>query len=171
MKRFCICFVLLTIIGGGWALAQQADDVTLLKEKILDFQNGDPLGIRLFTACSEVTGYGSYVTRPDSSIKEGDTVVFYFEPKNLFTKREGGSYEIAYTADIVILAANGQEVYAQKDAVSVQQASASPQLDLYGTFKFTFERIVPGKYVVKTVLHDKLKGQSAEAVWPFEVMK
>lgn len=171
MKRLCILFVLCTVIGGSWALAQQTDDVTLLKEKILDFQNGDPLGIRLFTACSEVRDYGSYVTRPDNRIKEGDTVVFYFEPKNLFTKRESGSYEIAYTADITILAANGQEVYAQKDAVSVQHTSASPRLDLYGTFKFTFERIVPGNYVVKTVLHDKLKGQNAEAVWPFEVVK
>jgi len=171
MKRLCILFVIVAVIGGSWVLAQQADDVTLLKEKILDFQNGDPLGIRLFTACTEVRDFGSYIARPDNRIREGDTVVFYFEPKNLFTKREGGSYGIAYTADIVILAENGQEVYAQKDAVSVQESFASPRLDLYGTFKFTFERIVPGKYVVKTVLHDKYKGQTAEAIWPFDVVK
>ena len=171
MKLLWTLVLIFAVITGGWAPAQQADDVTMLKEKIIDFQNADPLGIRLFIACSEVKGYGTYVARPDNRIREGDTVIFYFEPKNLFTKREAGMYEIAYTADIVILAANTQEVYVQKDAVSVQQKSASPRMDLYGTFKFTFERIVPGKYVVKTILHDKLKGQSAEAIWPLEVTK
>jgi hypothetical protein len=152
------------------ALAQDTD-VSFLKEKIINIQNIYPLGIRTLIACSKVTDYGSYDPLPDNKVKEGDVIFFYFEPQNPSTKKAGGQYEIWLTQDMIVLNAKKQEVIKKENAVEIHYQTSAPRLDIYGVDQLTLEKISPGQYIFKAVLHDKIKGEIASATWAFEVIK
>ena len=152
------------------ALAQDTD-VSLLKEKIINLQNMYPLGFRTLIACSKVTDYGSYDPLPDNKVKEGDVIFFYFEPQNPSTKKAGGQYEIWLTQDMIVLNAKKQEVIKKENAVEIHYQTSAPRLDIYGVDQLTLEKISPGQYIFKAVLHDKIKGEIASATWAFEVIK
>ncbi len=152
------------------ALAQDTD-VSFLKEKIINIQNIYPLGIRTLIACSKVTDYGSYDPLPDNKVKEGDVIFFYFEPQNPSTKKAGGQYEIWLTQDMIVLNAKKQEVIKKENAVEIHYQTSAPRLDIYGVDQLTLEKISPGRYIFKAVLHDKIKGEIASATWAFEVIK
>jgi len=158
------------ILGGPWGFAQD-DEVSRLKERIIEIQNYESVGFRKFIPSSQVKSYGSYVPLADNKIRQGDVIFFYFEPKNVFTKTAGGTYENHYTLDMTIQTEKQQVLYKKETILEVHDQSSSPRLDLHGYFKFTLEVIAPGKYLVKATIHDKLKGQSAEITWPFEVVK
>lgn len=170
VKELLFCLLIWGVVACSSAFAQE-DAVSRLKEEIIDYQNRDPLGFRQFIACSKVMDYGSYVPLPDNKIKAGDVIFFYFEPQNVFTKREEGKYELWYTLDMAILTEKEQEIYKKENALEVHYTSSSPRLDLHGNIKFTFEVISSGKYIFKATIHDKLKGADAEATWPFQAVK
>ncbi len=152
------------------ALAQDTD-VSFLKEKIINIQNIYPLGIRTLIACSKVTDYGSYDPLPDNKVKEGDVIFFYFEPQNPSTKKAGGQYEIWLTQDMIVLNAKKQEVIKKENAVEIHYQTSAPRLDIYGVDQLTLDKISPGRYIFKAILHDKIKGEAVSATWAFEVIK
>jgi len=149
----------------------QETDVSALKEKILNLQNMYPLGIRALIACSKVTDYGSYDPLPDNKVRAGDVIFFYFEPQNPSTNRGEEKYEIWLTLDTVVLSEQQQEVFKKENAVEMHYQTSSPRLDTYGVYQLTFTEVLPGNYIFKTILHDKIKGESTSATWAFEVIK
>jgi hypothetical protein len=158
------------IMACPLALAQDTD-VSLLKERIINMQNTYPLGIRILVACSQVTDYGSYDPLPDNKVKAGDVIFFYFEPQNPSTKKTGGKYEIWLTQDMLVLTAQQQEVFKKENAVEIHYQTTVPRLDIFGADKLTLDKISPGRYIFKAILHDKIKGEDASATWAFEVVK
>lgn len=152
------------------ALAQETD-VSRLKERIINIQNVYPLGIRTLIACSKVTDYGSYEPLPDNKVKGGDVIFFYFEPENPSTKKAEGRYEIWLTEDMVVLNEQQQEVFKKENALEIHYQTSAPRLDIYGVNPLTLADVPPGKYLFKTILHDKIKGEQASASWAFEVVK
>ncbi|MCJ7546580.1 MAG: hypothetical protein MUP30_07120, partial [Deltaproteobacteria bacterium] len=134
-------------------------------------QNIYPLGIRTLIACSKVTDYGSYDPLPDNKVKAGDVIFFYFEPQNPSTKKAGGKYEIWLTQDMIVLTAQQQEVFKKENAVEIHYQTSAPRLDIYGVNQLTLDKISPGRYIFKAILHDKIKGEVVSATWAFEVIK
>ncbi|HEX9950088.1 MAG TPA: hypothetical protein VGB29_08010, partial [Thermodesulfobacteriota bacterium] len=98
-------------------------------------------------------------------------IFFYFEPQNPSTKKAGGQYEIWLTQDMIVLNAKKQEVIKKENAVEIHYQTSAPRLDIYGVDQLTLEKISPGQYIFKAILHDKIKGESASATWAFEVIK
>jgi hypothetical protein len=149
----------------------QDTDVSLLKERIINIQNTNPLGISALIACSKVMDYGSYEPLPDNKVKSGDVIFFYFEPQNPSTRKAEGKYEIWLTQDMVVLTKEQQEVFKKENAVEIHYKTTSPRLDIYGINQLTLTNIIPGQYLFKVMLHDNIKGETASATWPFEVIK
>jgi hypothetical protein len=167
--------LLFGLLAGGMlacpvALAQ-VTDVLLLKERIINMQNTYPLGISTLIACSKVTEYGSYDALPDNKVRAGDVIFLYFEPQNPSTKKAGGQYEIWLTEDMVVLTVKQEEIFKKENAVEIHYQTNTPRLDIYGVDKLTLEKILPGRYIFKAILHDKIKGEEASATWAFEVIK
>jgi hypothetical protein len=166
---------LLVLVVTGLILAPmvfaQETDVSLLKERIINLQNMNPLGIRTLVACSQVTDYASYVPLPDNKVKSGDVIFFYFEPQNPSTNKAGGQYEIWLTQDMVIFTEQEEEIYKKANAVEIHYKTNSPRLDIYGVNQMTLSNIPAGKYLFKAIVHDKIKGEEASATWAFEVVK
>lgn len=170
VQRLFVCLLLVGIVACPIAHAQETD-VSALKERIINLQNMYPLGIETLVACSQVTDYGSYEPLPDNRLKSGDVIFFYMEPQNPSTKKEGGKYEIWLTQDMVVLNEQQQEVFKKEDAVEIHHQTSSPRLDIYVVNQLTLAEVPPGNYLFKTILHDKIKGESASATWTFEVVK
>jgi hypothetical protein len=167
--------LLLSLLAWGMmacpvALAQDTD-VSLLKERIINIQNMYPLGIRTLIACSKVTDYGSYDPLPNNNVKAGNVIFFYFEPQNPSTKKTDGKYEIWLTQDMIVLTAQQQEVFKKENAVEIHYQTSAPRLDIFGVNQLTLDKISPGRYIFKAILHDMIKGESASALWAFEVVK
>jgi len=160
----------LIIATSSLAFAQETD-VSLLKERIINLQNQNPLGIRTLVACSTVTDYGFYEPLPDNKVKAGDVVYFYLEPQNPSTNKAKGKYEIWLTQDMVVLTEQQQEVFKKENAVEIHYQTSSPRLDIYGVNQLTLAEVQPGKYLFKVILHDKIKGEEASATWAFEVIQ
>ena len=64
-----------------------------------------------------------------------------------------------------------QEIFKKETASEVHYQSNEPRVDIYGINQLTLIEIPPGKYTFKAILHDKVKGEAAEATWPFEVVR
>jgi len=169
-KKFLFCLLVGVMTASPVALAQDTD-VSLLKEKIINLQNMYPLGIRTLIACSKVTDYGSYEPLLDNRVKSGDMIFFYFEPQNPSTKKAGGRYEMWLTQDMFVFTAQQQEVFKKESAVEIHYQTMLPRLDIYGVDQLTLDKISPGRYIFKVVLHDKIKGEEASATCAFEVVK
>jgi hypothetical protein len=172
MKAKGLLFALLAwgVMACPLALAQDTD-VSLLKERIINLQNMNPLGIRSLVACSQVTDYASYVPLPDNKVKSGDVIFFYFEPQNPSTNKAGGQYEIWLTQDMVVLTEQQEEIYKKENAVEIHYKTNAPRLDIYGVNQMTLSNLPAGKYLFKAIIHDKIKGEQASATWAFEVVK
>ena len=168
--RLSVSLILLMLVTSPCALAQETD-VALLKERIINLQNQYPLGINNLIACSTVTGYGSYEPLPDNGVKAGDVIFFYFEPQNPSTNKVEDTYEIWLTHDIFVFTEQQREVFKQENAFEIHSQTRSPLLDIYCANKLTLAEVPPGKYLVKVILHDKIKGEEASATWAFEVIQ
>jgi hypothetical protein len=149
----------------------QDTDVSLLKERIINLQSMNPLGIRVLIACSKVMDYGSYEPLTDNKVKSGDVIFIYLEPQNPSTRKAEGKYEIWLTQDMIVLTDDQQEVLKKDNAVEIHYKTSAPRLDIYLVNQLTFANVTPGKYLFKAILHDNIKGETASATWSFEVVK
>jgi hypothetical protein len=166
--------LLLWVVSGllvAPTIFAQETDVSQLKERILNLQSINPLGIRILVACSQVTDYGTYQPLPDNKVKAGDEIFFYLEPQNPSTRKGEGKYEIWLTQDMAVLTDKQEEVFKKENALEIHYKTSSPRLDIYGVNQLTLADIPLGRYLFKAILYDKIKGEMATATWAFEVVK
>lgn len=169
MKKFLLAAAALLLAVVWWLPAQQSDAVLKLKNQIIDLQNKSSLTFKDVTLCSKVLGFGSYVPLEQPAVPQGSELLLYYEPVNVFTNRVQGQYEIWYTQDIVLLSSSGEVLYEQKELLTFHYFSRSPVFDLYATNSLNLGNLPSGKYVYKTVVHDKLKEATAEYALNFQV--
>jgi len=172
MKKIILAVVASLVLAYPFAKADEASSQMLqLKEKIIELQNQGTLGVKDFTACSQITTIGSYTPLPETKFKRNETLYVYFEPKNYFTKKSDGKYEIWLTEDIFILNEKGETLMEKPNVVQTHYNSASPILDIYFNNHIEFTDVPAGKYVFRVILYDKLKNTSASESLQFEVVK
>ena len=171
MKRMIILLsvVLILILCSNVLFAQ--DEITKLKEQIIDIQNKGNLDYRNFTLCTNIIGYGQYVPYTDNQVKKGTEIYIYYEPKNLFTNRLGGTYQIWFTQDIILLDANENEIYSALELLNFNYQTTSPVLDVYASNSLDLGDLPPGTYHYKAVMHDKLKKVDKSYTYTFEIIQ
>jgi hypothetical protein len=151
--------------GAVWA----QDTVMALRERIVELQNKGRLGVRGLVMCRSVSAYGQYAPNEGRTAPAGSTVLFYYEPENVFTQRERDTYRIWYSQDIVLLKKDGTELVRSQDVVVYTHLGKSAVLDLYATNELDLGSLSPGEYRFRVVLHDKLRGADATAEIAFTV--
>lgn len=148
----------------------QENEILQLKEKIIELQNQGELGFENFTLCTEIISFGSYVPLPEPVVDKNGSLLIYFEPKNIFTNKHDGIYEIYYTQDMILLDDKGNELLNQKDGLVFHYTTKKPVMDLFAQNTVDLKGQLPaGKYTYKAVLKDKLKGKTATKTIEFEL--
>lgn len=159
------------LLASVMACAQEQEAVQKLKDQIIELQNRGALGFREFYLCASVAGYGSFLPLEKTEVAVGSELLIYYEPVNVYTRRDKGQYEVWYTQDIVLLAQNGQVLYEEPEVLNFRYTSRSPVFGLYATNSLNLADLPPGEYVYKAVLRDKFKESSAEHTLAFTVVK
>jgi hypothetical protein len=168
MKKFVIwTFVALLAFSGA---AGQENEILKLKEQIIELQNNGELGFQNFILCSSIFTFASYVPLSEPVIGKTGTLLVYYEPLNIFTKKEDGIYEIWYTQDMVLLNQDETVISEWPDILEFHHRTNKPVMDVFAQNSLDFDgSIPPGKYKFKAVLKDKLRGDSVTKIIDFEI--
>lgn len=135
------------------------EDTSELRQRIIDLQNKGKLGFRKVIACSSVDGYGLY--SPVEPDKPFSRIIFYVEPSNVNTLVSGDRYIIDCSVDVFVTDARGKGVAGKEGAYKINKVSRSPVLDLYFKLDINFSKPVTRDIVVKIVVRDNLKNETA----------
>ncbi len=174
MKRLIILFSMVLFIGAGFSWAQSnsgSQDVAALKDEIIRLQNSGELSIKSIKACSKINGYGSYVELDPPKVKSGDRLLVYLEPANYYINKNNSKYEIYLIEDMLVLNDKGDILWGKEGAVKYNYSSDNPVLDLFIANAIDIKGLVPGRYIFKAEVSDKLKSQKASAILSFEVVE
>lgn len=135
------------------------EEISSLKEKILDIQNKSALGFGKVIPCKSVEAYGVY--SPLEAGQPGSKVVFYFEPVNYGVLKGDGRYIIDCSVDLFILDPTGKVIAGNENIRKINKISLSPILDFYLTVELNLARTLKQKaFIVKMVLNDRIKNKS-----------
>jgi len=174
MKRLAVLFSMVLFIGLGFSWAQSnsgPQDVSALKDEIIRLQNSGELSIKNIKACSKINGYGSYVELDPPKVKSGDRLLVYLEPANYYINKNNSKYEIYLIEDMLVLNDKGDILWGKEGAVKYNYSSDNPVLDLFIANAIDIKGLVPGRYIFKAEVSDKLKSQKASGILSFEVIE
>lgn len=135
------------------------DEIEQLRLQIVTLQNKGKLGFRKVVACSSVDGFGIY-----SPIQPGEPIsklTLYFEPANVSTLVFGERFIIDCSVDVFLYDFSGKLLAGKENSLKMNRVSRSPILDLYFKVDLNLKKPTPKGIVVKTVLRDNIKNQSA----------
>jgi len=168
MKKFLLwTFVVLLAFSGATG---QENEILKLKEQIIELQNDGDLGFQNFILCSSIFTFASYVPLSEPIIGKTGTLLLYYEPHNIFTKKEDGIYEIWYSQDMILLNQDETIIQEWPDILEFHHRTYKPVMDVFAQNSLDFDgSIPPGKYKFKAVLNDKIRGASVTKIIDFEI--
>lgn len=139
-----------------------AQEITNLKASIIDLQNKSRLGFNKIVTCKSVDAFGVYSPLEPST--PTNKLIFYVEPANFSTLQSADRYIVDCTIDLQILDIHGKPLLSSENASKINRISRSPILDLYFKIELNLKmEKKPATMLVRIVLHDKIKNQSASA--------
>lgn len=146
---------------------QQHDEVWMLKKRIIELQNKGKLGFRKVVPCSSVERYGIY--SPIEARLNSPNLVLYVEPANYSTMVTQDRYIIDCTVDLILVNPSGKVLGGKKGILKINRISRSPILDLFYKIQINAKKPLKQGFILKTVLHDKIKNQSTAASFRINV--
>lgn len=117
----------------------------------------------------KASGYGIFDARPDNVFKQGEKILVYVEPVGYKWNQENGIYRSNLTADVQLKSADGKVLGGQEGFGQFNLASRVQNTEYYISLTYSFTGVAPGKYIVGTILHDKIGGSSTSFDLPFEI--
>lgn len=137
-------------------------EITNLKASIIELQNKSKLGFNKIVTCKSVDAFGVY--SPIEPSTPTNKLIFYVEPANFSTLQSADRYIIDCAVDLQILDIHGKPLLSTENASKINRISRSPILDLYFKIELNLKmEKKPAAMMVRIVLHDKIKNQSASA--------
>ena len=119
--------------------------------------------------CTEVKGYGSFVTFQSDEFRLGQEVLLYCEVENFKSELREKGYHTALKARYEVFNASGERV-ADKDLGLKDEHCQNRRRDFFVPyFIWMPKQVPPGKYQLKLTLEDVHAGQTAEATIEFEI--
>lgn len=146
---------------------KEHDEVWMLKKRIIELQNNGKLGFRKVVPCTSVERYGVY--SPMEANGNSPNLVLYVEPSNYSTMMTQDRYIIDCTVDLILADPSGKVLGGKKGILSINRISRSPILDLFYKIQINARKPLKHGFIVRTVLHDKIKNQSAGASFRINV--
>ncbi len=135
-----------------------SDTVDELKKRIIEIQNKGKLGFKKVVLCREIEGYGVY--SPPAPNQQMRSISIYIEPENMGAMVTGDLWITNCSLEINLIDATGK---ALRHVQTINKMSKSPLLDLYFpvNLKFAGGKLPKGKLLIKVILNDKIKNQTA----------
>jgi len=167
-KKFLLWTIVALMAFSG--ASGQENEILKLKEQIIELQNNGELGFQKFILCSSIFTFASYVPLSEPIISKTGSLLLYYEPLNIFTKKEDGIYQIWYTQDMILLNQEDAVIQEWPDILEFRHQTNKPVMDVFAQNSLDFDgSIPPGKYKFKAVLKDRLRGTSATKIIDFEL--
>ncbi len=139
-----------------------SQDIINLKSKIIELQNNSKLGFNKIVPCKSVEGFGVYSPLEPST--PSNKLLFYIEPANYSTLVSGDRYILDCAIELQILDGAGKPVTSTASPMKINRISRSPILDFFFKIELNLKMAKkPEPLLVRIVLHDKIKNQSAGA--------
>jgi hypothetical protein len=147
----------------GGASTKEAPEIQKLKEQIIDLQNKGKLGFRKVVLCNSIEGFGLY--SPFETGQPLTRILLYLEPSNVSTLVSEGRFIVDLAVDVFLLDGSGKVIGGKQNILKINKISRSPILDLYYKLEMKAKKPLKGEIVMKTVLHDRMKNQSASTTY------
>jgi hypothetical protein len=127
------------------------------------------LAVKNLHFCTEVKGYGSFVSFPQDEFRLGQEVLLYCEVENFQSKLSEKGYHTALKARYQVFDASGNRV-AEKELGLKDEHCQNRRRDFFVPYFLWMPKQVPsGKYQLKLTLEDVHAGQTAEASIEFSI--
>jgi hypothetical protein len=127
------------------------------------------LAVKNLHFCTEVKGYGSFVSFPQDEFRPGQEALLYCEVENFSSKLTEKGYHTALKARYQVFDATGNRV-AEKDLGLKDEQCQNRRRDFFVPYFLWMPKQVPsGKYQLKLTLEDVHAGQTAEATIEFAI--
>ena len=127
------------------------------------------LAVKNLHFCTEVKGYGSFVTFPKDEFHPGQEVLLYCEIENFQSELRDKGYHTALKARYEVFNASGERI-ADKDLGLKEEHCQNRRRDFFVPyFIWMPKQAPPGKYQLKLTLEDVHAAQTAEAMIEFEI--
>jgi hypothetical protein len=141
-----------------------------LRDAMMAVSNRAPLSFDFFDVVTKnVPNYANYTLRADNVFKAGEPILLYAEPIGYAFMRKGEAFRFSLEADFELLDSNGKILGGQKKFQRWVFESKAPTFDFYMNLTYSFNGLAPGKYAVRTVLHDLVDEDEAWFEFPFEI--
>jgi hypothetical protein len=119
--------------------------------------------------CSEVKGYGTFVTFPRDEFRLGQEVLLYCEVDNFQSQLRENGFHTALKARYEMFNATGERI-ADKDLGLKDEYCQNRRRDFFVPYFILMpKQAPPGKYQLKLTLEDVHAGQMADATIEFEL--
>lgn len=117
----------------------------------------------------KASGYGIFDARPSNVFNTGEKILVYVEPVGYKWSEKDGIFRSNLTADVQLKSADGKVLGGQEGFGQFNLASRVQNTEYYISLTYSFTGVAPGKYIVGTILHDKIGGTSTSFDLPFEI--
>ena len=126
-----------------------------LENALEQVQTEAPLMLRQFTMTKAPAKYfGGYETRTDTTVRSGEEMYFYVEPRNLvYTRKPNGTYEPGFEVDLEVTGATGETMKKPKFA-QFRLPTKSRVQDFYLNLTLSLTGAPAGKYTVRFIVRD-----------------
>lgn len=149
---------------------EHAAAIETMRQALLATWNESKIAIRnAFFVKKQASGYGIYDVRETNVFKSGEDMLVYVEPVGQRWVTENGILRSNISADLKVKSPDGK-VLGEEEAIARYTLSSREQkTEYFIQLKYSFDGIVPGKYIANTTLNDKIGGSSTTFDLPFEV--
>lgn len=128
-----------------------------------------PLSFRHVLFADEVTAYGRYTLRTNSTFDAGDTATIYVEPVGYgFSNAEDGN-SVSLEIAIDIRTPGGLVLGRTEDFASLTWSGQARSREVHGAISLPLPELKAGAYEIMLQLSDEASGKIARAVLPFSI--
>ena len=126
-----------------------------LRGAMMAISNEAPLSVHYFDPVTEeAPNFANITVRKDNIYKSGEPILLYAEPMGYAFYHENDVLQFGFEADFELIDAKGKILGGQKEFQSWVVDSKAPTVDFFMNLTYTFTGLKPGKYTVRTTLHD-----------------
>jgi hypothetical protein len=133
------------------------------------FWAASPLQLRKAIFAGDVSGFGQYTPRPDSTFKPGERATIYIEPFGYGFTENGEAIGVALGADVEIRTPGGLILGKADDFAELAWSGREKSREVHATIAIDLPALKPGDYELLLTLRDKASPKTTTATLPFSV--
>ena len=141
-----------------------------LRGAMMAISNEAPLSVHYFDPVTEdAPNFANFTVRKNNVYNVDEPILLYAEPMGYAFYHEGDILQFGFEADFELMDSSGKILGGQKEFQSWVIDSKAPTVDFFMNLTYTFTGLGPGKYTVRTTLHDLVDQEQTSFDYVFKV--